>query len=218
MDAADALQRLADTIDAHEWDAIADLLHPSFTCHLVATDERFDAPGWISFNARYPGFQGMTLVDLVGDGERAAARGHVTGPVDGVVLAAHDGEPDHPARRGLPSIRHALTQRRRAARGGVALAGNHVLLEHRGTVVALCHLRQGSVAVRPGQEVQPGEVLGACGNSGNSTEPHVHVQALDSRDIERADAVPPHVRRLAPGERHCRPGLTPRRRAASPSG
>jgi len=83
MNAAEALQRLADTIDAHDWDGIAELLHPDFECHLVATDERFDAPSWIAFNANYPGFQGMKLVDLVDANPRAAARGHVTGLVDG---------------------------------------------------------------------------------------------------------------------------------------
>ena len=72
----------------------------------------------------------------------------------------------------------------------MALAGNHVLIECRGIVVALCHLKQGSITVRPGQDVQVGEVLGGCGNSGNSTEPHLHVQAVDSPDIERAKAVP----------------------------
>lgn len=114
----------------------------------------------------------------------------ILAPVDGVVFAAHDSEPDHHAYRGFPSVRYALTQQQRAAQGWVALAGNHVLIEHRGTIVALCHLRQGSIKVQPGQEVQVGGVLGSCGNSGNSTEPHVHIQALDRRDIERANAVP----------------------------
>lgn len=113
----------------------------------------------------------------------------ILAPVDGVVLAAHDAEPDHPAYRGLPSIGYALTQARRAAAGWLALAGNHVLIESAGAVVALCHLQQGSVAVRPGQPVRAGDVLSGCGNSGNSTEPHVHVQALDRRDINRAQAV-----------------------------
>ena len=86
-------------------------------------------------------------------------------PIEGIIVAAHDTEPDHAAYRGLPSIRSALTWRSQAGAGWVALAGNHVLIE------------------------SVGDVFGRCGNSGNSTEPHVHVQAIDNRDVERANAV-----------------------------
>ena len=110
-------------------------------------------------------------------------------PIGGVVVAAHDAEADHAAYRGVPSIGYALTQRRRAEAGWVALAGNHVLIDSDGVVVAVGHLQQGSVKVRPGQRVRVGDELGRCGNSGNSTEPHVHVQAIDSRDTQRANAV-----------------------------
>lgn len=110
-------------------------------------------------------------------------------PAEGIVVAAHDTEPDHAAFRGIPSINHALTQKRRAKAGWVALAGNHVLIESNGCVVALCHLQRGSIEIRSGQRVHVGDVLGHCGNSGNSTEPHVHVQAFDNRDVERANAV-----------------------------
>ncbi|MGA9873134.1 MAG: M23 family metallopeptidase [Rhodococcus sp. (in: high G+C Gram-positive bacteria)] len=113
----------------------------------------------------------------------------VLAPVEGVVSAAYDADPDHSAYRGLPSIGYALTQRRRVRAGWMALAGNHVLLDSGGIVVALCHLRQGSSRVQPGQRVQVGDVLGECGNPGNSTEPYVHVQAVDNGDIGRANSV-----------------------------
>jgi hypothetical protein len=122
----------------------------------------------------------------------------VLAPVAGVVVAAHDTEVDHAAHRGLPSISYALTQRRRAAAGWVALAGNHVLVESGGVTVALCHLQQGSVEVRPGRRLRVGDVLGRCGNSGNSTEPHAHVQAIDRRDVEHAGAVPLTLRGSLP--------------------
>ncbi|WP_175986196.1 MULTISPECIES: M23 family metallopeptidase [Microbacteriaceae] len=111
-------------------------------------------------------------------------------PVEGIVVATHDTEPDHPAYRGLPSLGYALTQQRRARAGWIALAGNHVLIETGGVVVALCHLQQDSLGVRTGQRVQIGAELAGCGNSGNSTEPHVHIQAITTLDIERAIAVP----------------------------
>ena len=111
-------------------------------------------------------------------------------PVEGAVVAVHDEAPDHGAYRGLPSVRYALTQRRRLAAGWAALAGNHVMIETGdGTVVAVCHLQRGSIRVRPGQSLQVGEELGWCGNSGNSTEPHVHLQAMDHPDPSRASAV-----------------------------
>ena len=114
----------------------------------------------------------------------------VLAPVGGLVVAANDTEPDHRAYRRLPSIGYAFTQRRRVQSGWAALAGNHVFIESGGVVVALCHLQQGSVSVRPGQRVQAGDMLAFCGNSGNSTEPHVHVQVIDTPDIESANAVP----------------------------
>ncbi|MFT3796945.1 M23 family metallopeptidase [Microbacterium sp.] len=95
----------------------------------------------------------------------------ILAPVEGVIMAVHDSAPDHPASRGLPSIRYALTQRRRAAAGWVALAGNHVLIDSGGIIVVLCHLQQGGIRVGPGQRVQVGDAIGRCGNSGNSTEP-----------------------------------------------
>lgn len=112
----------------------------------------------------------------------------VIAPTDGTVMTVHDSEPDHPAYRGLPSLGYALTQRGRAAAGWRALAGNHVMIRSPGGIVALCHLQRGSVQVRPGQEVRTGQDMGRCGNSGNSTEPHLHIQAIDGPDIERACA------------------------------
>ena len=115
----------------------------------------------------------------------------IRSPADGVVVAVHHHAPDHPSFRGLPAVGYALTQRRRAAAGWVELAGNHVMVETReGPVVAVCHLQRGSVEVQLGQRVGRGDVLGRCGNSGNSTEPHVHLQAIDRVEVQRASAVP----------------------------
>lgn len=50
----------------------------------------------------------------------------------------------------------------------------------------LAHLRRGSVCVRPGDTVNAGQQIGECGNSGNSTQPHVHVQVIDSLRFDEA--------------------------------
>lgn len=127
----------------------------------------------------------------------------VLAPALGVVVSVHDGCPDHPAFRGLPSLGYALSQFRRVSRGWSALAGNHVLISLAGrdlpeVVVAICHLRQGSLRVRPGEEVDAGVPIGACGNSGNSTEPHVHLQAMSSDDPGTATAVPISFHQMLP--------------------
>lgn len=115
----------------------------------------------------------------------------ILAPVTGTVVAVHDSAPDHDAFRGLPSVGYALTQRQRVAEGWIALAGNHVMIETPdGVVAGVCHLQQSSIRVQLGQPVRVGEPLGRCGNSGNSTEPHVHVQALDRADVPNATAVP----------------------------
>jgi hypothetical protein len=57
-------------------------------------------------------------------------------------------------------------------------AGNYVLLRCGDeAVVLLAHLKRGSVVVQPGQRVAVGDRLGAVGNSGNTSEPHLHVHA-----------------------------------------
>ena len=126
--------------------------------------------------------------------ERFVAFGRAIGsPVDGVVVAAHDGEPDHAARRSpLALIPYALGQAGRVRAGVGAVAGNHVIIADRvsGAYVALVHLRRGSLGVRTGTAVTTGDRVGDCGNSGNSTQPHVHVQAMDSMDLAVAVGLP----------------------------
>lgn len=108
----------------------------------------------------------------------------ILSPVAGVVVAVYDGEADHVAHRApLTSIAYAITQPSRIRAGAAAIAGNHVAIGVGAGIVLLAHLRAGSVRVRVGQHVAVGEQLGECGNSGNSTEPHVHVQV--STSLER---------------------------------
>jgi murein DD-endopeptidase MepM/ murein hydrolase activator NlpD len=88
-------------------------------------------------------------------------------------------------------VPYALTQARRARRGAGALAGNHVIIERDGGgYVLLAHLRAGSIQVGEGETVAVGHELGECGNSGNSTQPHVHVQVMDSPDAFTARGLP----------------------------
>lgn len=71
-------------------------------------------------------------------------------------------------------------------------AGNHVVIACDGLLVLLAHLRAGSVAVEAGAAVAVGQVLGAVGNSGNTTEPHLHIHAVaeGTGDVLTGQAVP----------------------------
>jgi hypothetical protein len=62
--------------------------------------------------------------------------------------------------------------------------GNLVLLEDpRGFCVELSHFAHRTIRVEEGQWVERGTVLGLCGNSGYSAQPHLHVQAqVDARE------------------------------------
>jgi len=138
--------------------------------------------------------------------ERFFAYGRpILAPADGVVVEAHDGEVDHVGRRSqLTLIPYALGQPARLRQGVGAIAGNYLIIAVRdsGAFVALVHLRSGSIRVAAGEEVMAGQHVAACGNSGNSTQPHVHVQAMDSPDLPVARGVPMAFRRF----REWRPG------------
>lgn len=54
----------------------------------------------------------------------------------------------------------------------------------------LAHLRAGSIEVGPGDPVTVGQPVARCGNSGNSTQPHLHLQVMDSRDLLGARGLP----------------------------
>lgn len=59
--------------------------------------------------------------------------------------------------------------------------GNWVMIEDpRGFFVELSHFRQSSIVVRQGDWIEVGQLLGYCGNSGYSPQPHIHIQVQES--------------------------------------
>lgn len=89
----------------------------------------------------------------------------VFAPCDGEVLIAVDGRPDNSPFRRDPEFP----------------AGNHVALLCGNVTVLLAHLSAGSVRVRRGDRVTIHTQLGLVGNSGNTTEPHLHIHAVRGR-------------------------------------
>ncbi|MGC8550565.1 MAG: M23 family metallopeptidase [Acidobacteriaceae bacterium] len=101
-----------------------------------------------------------------------ASRGsEIRAPADGVVAYVEDGHADKPG--------HWWLQADRAHP-----AGNYVSIQvnvggsggrDEPAWVILAHLEQGSLRVKAGDRLRAGEVVGRCGNSGNTSIPHLHI-------------------------------------------
>lgn len=85
-------------------------------------------------------------------------------PCDGVVIAAEGNMPDFD----VPKV------------DTVNRLGNHVILRCGEAEIVFAHMRQDSTAVAAGERVKVGDRLGRVGNSGASTEPHLHIHAQRS--------------------------------------
>jgi hypothetical protein len=94
-----------------------------------------------------------------------ARRGvNVLAPAAGVVARVRNGEPEG-----------VFLREGRAALAGRD-CGNGVRIVHEGGwSTQLCHMRAGSLRVREGERVSPGQPLGLVGLSGRTTFPHVHI-------------------------------------------
>ncbi|HWE35609.1 MAG TPA: M23 family metallopeptidase [Isosphaeraceae bacterium] len=86
----------------------------------------------------------------------------VTAPARGNVVRASNDAPD-----GDPRTDNTIASDPRVNEVNLDLGDRHVLW--------LGHLKQGSVAVAPGDRLKPGALLGAVGNSGQSSWPHLHL-------------------------------------------
>lgn len=72
------------------------------------------------------------------------------------------------------------------------LRGNYILIQHTGGLYSLlAHLRKASICVAPGERVSRGQKIALCGNSGNSSEPHLHFQLQAGRNFFYSAGVPP---------------------------
>ncbi len=116
----------------------------------------------------------------------------VVASADGIVLRTYDRARDHRSRTSWPALLYLLLEASvRELTGPKRILGNYVVIDLAdGTYAAVAHLRQGSVCVQPGQRVSAGQQVGECGNSGNSTEPHVHFQLMDHPQAALAAGLP----------------------------
>lgn len=69
--------------------------------------------------------------------------------------------------------------------------GNHVIIEHEnGEYSYYMHLQTGSIPVQVGDFIKNGQKIGELGQSGMSSEPHLHFQLSDSPDILKSRCLP----------------------------
>ncbi len=69
--------------------------------------------------------------------------------------------------------------------------GNTVIIDHGDDEFSvLAHFKKGSIAVKQGQKVKVGQKLGLVGNSGNTSDPHVHWHLATKGGLSRGHALP----------------------------
>ena len=112
---------------------------------------------------------------------------------DATVVHASDWRRSHLSRTSLPMALYMMFVEGpvRAALGIGWVTGNHIVLDLGDGIYAMyAHLRRGSLTVGPGDRIRAGQEIARCGNSGNSSEPHLHFQLMDGPDLNSAHGIP----------------------------
>jgi murein DD-endopeptidase MepM/ murein hydrolase activator NlpD len=98
----------------------------------------------------------------------------LTAPCDGEVVMAVDGVKDN-----SPGEMNTMF-----------VTGNTVVIKTANNEYLLfAHFRQYSIKVKQGDKVKQGQLLGLCGNSGNSSEPHLHFHIQNKENMTEATGI-----------------------------
>jgi murein DD-endopeptidase MepM/ murein hydrolase activator NlpD len=135
---------------------------------------------------------GVTSGDYVGFGKDVIAS------ADGTVVGAVDQYEDDDAKLKKENEtyeqydqRIMMEQMTSLQKDPNAIAGNYVVIKHADAEFSFyAHLKKGSVKVKKGDVIKRGQSIGSVGNTGSSTEPHLHFQLQDSADPFQARALP----------------------------
>jgi len=87
------------------------------------------------------------------------------------------------------------------------VAGDYIIIDHEnGEFSFYAHLSEGTIRVKPADRVTKGDVIAAVGNTGHSTEPHLHFQLMDSKDFLTANGLPIMFSNVPPSaiNQHCK--------------
>jgi murein DD-endopeptidase MepM/ murein hydrolase activator NlpD len=109
----------------------------------------------------------------------------VIAPADGLIVQVIDGSYD-------VSI---------GERDLYVIPGNAIVIDHlNGEYSALAHFKNSSIKVKVGDKVKQGDILGLCGNTGNTSEPHIHYHLQDDSSLSKATGLPAAFTILVDGE------------------
>lgn len=98
----------------------------------------------------------------------------ILAPCDGIIVSVVDGVKDNMPREMNP----------------IHIPGNAIILKTiNNEYILFAHFKHRSIKVREGQQVIQGQVLGLCGNTGNSSEPHLHFHIQNVEDMNIATGV-----------------------------
>ena len=105
----------------------------------------------------------------------------IISPGDGIVIQVIDGSIDV-----LPGERDRSV--------GV---GNAIIIDHQnGEYSLLCHFKYKSIRVKVGDSVKQGRVIGLCGNTGNTFQPHIHFNLQDGPRMHTSKALPAQFQKI----------------------
>jgi hypothetical protein len=137
--------------------------------------QRF-AIDWVQMNADGKTYQG----DSADNKNYRAYGAEIHAVADGVLTETKDGIPQNIPNQ--PPIVPITLE---------TVGGNHVIMEIGPGVFAFyAHMQPGSVRVKVGDKVRRGQVLGLLGNSGNSTEPHLHFHLCNANSPLGSEGLP----------------------------
>ncbi|HKS82914.1 MAG TPA: M23 family metallopeptidase [Candidatus Acidoferrales bacterium] len=138
--------------------------------------QRF-AIDWLQLNPDGKSYQG----DPKDNKNYRAYGAEIHAVADGVVTEVKDGIPQNipgPSSRAVPITMETI-------------GGNHVIMQIADGIFAFyAHMQPGSIRVKLGEKVHRGQVLGLLGNSGNSTEPHLHFDLCNANSMLFCQGLP----------------------------
>jgi murein DD-endopeptidase MepM/ murein hydrolase activator NlpD len=143
---------------------------PAVNYHVVLPDQRWAYDLLVTRDGRSFHGDGKNLTDYYAYGRP------ILSPATGIVRRSFDDDPDVPAGK---------------LADGTNPCGNHLVLEVASNeFLFICHIQPQSIAVIAGDHVTAGQIIGRVGNSGNTSQPHVHLHLQTTAEPVTGEAIP----------------------------